>query len=207
MHISIGRRSRLTALGAGLVSAAAIAVSASGPALADTADTGGSASLAVPVAVVAGLANANIVMLPGTPATSSFDPKARTDTVTNPVTGGNAEVRNFYGILKLGGSLVVMDAKTHKSVNITGLQVNLFQGTLQGILPGNTTVTTLAYLNGVMSTSSDAGPPATETLTCSALSLSTKAATALNTDLGVTRVFRHGINIGSFTTTFDVTVT
>jgi hypothetical protein len=207
MHISIGRRSRLTALGAGLITASAIAVSASGPALADTADTGGSASLAVPVAVVAGLANANIVMLPGTPATSTFDPTAGTDTVTNPVTGGNAELRNFTGILKLGGSLVVIDARTGKSVNITGLQVNLFTGAFQGVLPGNTTVTSLAYLNGVMSTSSDPGPPATETLTCSALSLSTKAATALNTDLGVTRVFRHGINIGSFTTTFDVTVT
>lgn len=199
-------RSRLSALGVGLITAAAIAVSATGPALADTADRGGSASLALPVAVVAGLATANIVMLPGMPATSGFDPTAGTDTVTNPVTGGNAEVKNFYGILKLGGILVVIDAKTGKSVNITGLRVSLFQGALQGVLPGNTKVTSLGYLNAVMSASSSAGPPATETLTCSELAVSTKAATALNTDLG-TKIFRHGINIGSFTTTFDVTVT
>jgi len=205
MHISIGRRSRLTALGAGLITAAAIAVSASGPALADTTDTGGSASLAVPVAVVAGLAHANIVMLAGTPATSSFDPTAGTDTVTNPVTGGNAEVSNFYGILKLGGSLFLLNASNGKTVNITGLQLNFFTGALQGVLPGNTKPSPLAYVRGVSSTSSDPGPPATETFSTTELDLSTKAATALNTDLA-TKVFRHGINIGAFTTTFDVTV-
>jgi hypothetical protein len=205
MHISIGRRSRLTALGAGLITAAAIAVSASGPALADTADTGGSASLAVPVAVVVGLAHANIAMLPGTPATSSFDPRAGTDTVTSPVTGGNAEVSNFYGILKMGGSLFFINGSNGKRVKIRNLQLNLFTGTLQGVFPGSTTVTTLAFLVGTCSTSSDPGPPATETLTCDQLNLSTKAATALNTDL-VTKVFRHGTDIGAFTTTFDVTV-
>jgi len=205
MHISIGRRARLTALGAGLISAAAIAVSASGPALADTADTGGSASLSVPVAVVVGLAHANIVVLPGTPATSSFDPAAGTYTFTNPVTGGNAEVGNFYGVLKMGGSLVLFNGSNGKSVNITALQLNFFNATLQGILPGNTKVTTLGYVRGVMSTSSDPGPPATETFSTDEIDLSLKAAQALNTDLA-SKVFKRGTDLGSFTTTFDVTV-
>jgi hypothetical protein len=205
MHISFGRRARLTALAAGLIAAAAIAVSASGPAFADTADTGGSATLAVPVAVVAGLAHANIVMLPGTPATSSFDPVAGTDTFTNPVTGGNAEVSNFYGVLQMGGSLVLLNGSNGKSVNITGLQLNFFNATLQGVLPGNTKVTTLGYVRGVMSTSSNPGPPATETFITDEIDLSLKAATALNTDLA-TKAFRRGTNLGSFTTTFDVTV-
>src|SRR5258708_16877581 len=94
MHIPFGRKSRLTALGAGLITAAAVAVSTAGPALANTADTGGTGALSVPVAVVVGLAHANIVMLPGSPASSSFAHGA--DTVTMPVTGGNADVTNFY---------------------------------------------------------------------------------------------------------------
>ena len=87
MHITFGRKSRLTALGAGLITAAAVAFSAAGPALADTADTGGTGALSVPTAVVVGLAHANIVMLPGNPASSSFDPTTGADTVTMPVTG------------------------------------------------------------------------------------------------------------------------
>jgi len=205
MHITFGRKSRLATLGAGLLSAAALAVSASGPALADTADTGGTGSLSVPIAVVVGAANANIVMLPGTPATSSFDPTAGTDTVTFPVTGGNGEVSNFFGTVHYGGSLVFINSKTGKSVVVTNIQLNFFTAAVTGQFPGSTHQTALAYNHGVMSTSSNPGPPATETFTTDQINLSTKAATMLNTGLG-TKVFHHGIDIGGFTTTFDVTV-
>lgn len=205
MHITFGRKSRLTALGAGLITAAAVAVSASGPALADTADTGGTAALSVPVAVVAGLANANIVMLPGTPASSSFDPVAGTDTVTMPVTGGNGEVSNFFGSVRFGGSWVLINAKAGKTVTITSLRLNFFTGAITGVFPGATTHTALGYFGGNMSTSSDPGPPATETFSADEVHLSGKAAKALNTGLA-TRVFKRGTDIGAFTTTFDVTV-
>jgi len=205
MHITFGRKSRLVTLGAGLLSAAALAISASGPALADTADTGGTGSLIVPIAVVVGAANANIVMLPGTPATSSFDPTAGTDTVTFPVTGGNGEVGNFSGTVHYGGSLVFINSKTGTSVTVTNIQLNFFNGAVTGQFPGGTKQTALAYIRGVMSSSSDPGPPATETFTTDEVDLSLKAATALNTALG-TKVFRRGTDIGGFTTTFDVTV-
>src|SRR6266851_3901754 len=193
MHITFGRKSRLTALGAGLITAAAVAFSAAGPALADTADTGGTGALQRPTAVVVGLAHANIVMLPGNPASSSFDATTGADTVTMPVTGGNGEVGNFFG-------------KTGKTMIITGIQLNFFTGAISGVLPGGTRHTALAFVNGNMSTSSDPGPPATETFTTDEVDLSAGAAKALNTGLATT-VFKGGITIGGFTTTFDVTVT
>jgi len=203
MHITFGRKSRLTALGAGLVTAAAVAVSASGPALADTVDTGGTASLSVPRAIVVGLAKSTIITMAGSPASASF--LKGFDTMTMPVTGGNGEVSNFFGMVELGGSLFVINAKAGKTVKITGLEVNFFTGALTGVFPGQTQHTPLGFFNGNMSTSSDPGPPATETFSADEVDLSARAAKALNTALNTT-VFVRGANIGAFTTTFDVTV-
>jgi|SRR5215470_2673497 len=202
MRVTFGRRSRLITLGAGLITAASLAVSASGPALADTTDTGGSGTLVVPVAVVTGLAHANIVVLPGTPATSSFDPVAKVDSITMPVTGGNGEVSNFFGAVQYGGSMVFINGANGKSAVVTSIRLNFFTGALTGILPGGTKHTALAFVSGTMSTSTGTG---TETFTTDELDLSGKAAGALNTDLG-TKVFIKGTIIGGFTTTFDVTL-
>jgi hypothetical protein len=204
MHISIGRRTRLTAMGAGLVSAAAIAISAAGPAVADTADTGGSAALSVPRAVVVGLAKSTIIMLPGSPGSASYG--AGTETFSMPVTGGTGEVSNFSGIVDLGGTLVVVNSKAGKTVNISDIELNLFTGALTGVLPGSTAHTALGYLTGDMSTSSDPGPPATETISCTEVDMSAKLASALNAALGTT-AFVKGTNLGAFTATFDVTIT
>ena len=204
MHISIGRRTRLTALGAGLITAAAIAISAAGPAVADTADTGGTAALSIPRAVVVGLGKSTIIMLPGSPGSASYGSGA--ETFTMPVTGGTGEVGNFSGIVDMGGKLIVINTKAGKTVTITDIELNLFTGALTGVLPGGTAHTALAYLSGDMSTSSDPGPPATETLSSTEVDMSAKLASALNTALNTT-AFVRGTNMGAFTTTFDVTVT
>jgi hypothetical protein len=204
MHISIGRRTRLTALGAGLMTAAAIAISAAGPAVADTADTGGMAALSIPRAVVVGLGKSTIIMLPGGPGSASYGSGA--ETFTMPVTGGTGEVSNFTGIVDMGGKLIVINTKAGKTVNITDIELNLFTGALTGVLPGGTAHTALAFLSGDMSTSSDPGPPATETLSATEVDMSGKLASALNTALNTT-AFVKGTNMGAFTTTFDVTVT
>ncbi len=204
MHITFGRKSRLVTLGAGIAAAAAFALSSAGPALADTADTGGTATLSVPKAAISSWARSNVVLLAGAPATSSYASGRNSYTLN--VTGGNGEVSNFYGVLQMGGgTLVFLNDKTGKTVTITGVQLNFFNGRLQGILPGSTTETTLAYLNGNMSSSSNPGPPATETFSCDELDLAAKAATALNTDLNTTG-FVRGTDIGGLTTTFDVTI-
>jgi hypothetical protein len=203
MRITFGRKSRLGALGVGLLAGAAVAVSASGPALADTTDTGGTAALSVPTAVVVGLANANIVTLPGNPASSSFDPTVGADTFTMPVTGGNGEVTNFYGNVNFGGSLVFINAKAGKTVTISDLKLNFFTGAITGVFSGSTTRTALGYFSGSLSTNKDPGPPVTETFSADEVDLSGKAAKALNTGLATT-IFKRGAIIGAFTTTFTV---
>ncbi|MGN6792488.1 MAG: hypothetical protein ACTHJW_08875 [Streptosporangiaceae bacterium] len=204
MHISIGRRTRLTALGAGVISAAAIALSAAAPAVADTADTGGTAALSVPRAVVVGLAKSTIIMLPGSPGSAGYGSGA--ETFSMPVTGGTGEVSNFTGVVDLGGTLIVINSKAGHTVNITDLQLNLFTGALTGVLPGGTAHTALAYLNGDLSTSSDPGPPATESVSSTEVDMSAKLARALNTALNA-KAFVKGTNLGAFTATFDVTIT
>lgn len=203
MHISIGRRTRLTALGAGVISAAAIALSAAAPAVADTADTGGTAALSVPRAVVVGLAKSTIIMLPGSPGSAGYGSGA--ETFSMPVTGGTGEVSNFTGVVDLGGTLIVINSKAGHTVNITDLQLNLFTGALTGVLPGGTAHTALAYLNGDLSTSSDPGPPATESVSSTEVDMSAKLARALNTALNA-KAFVKGTNLGAFTATFDVTI-
>lgn len=204
MHISIGHRTRLTALGAGLISAAAIAVSSAGPAVADTTDTGGSAALSVPRTVVVGLAKSTIIMLPGSPASATYG--AGAETFSMPVTGGTGEVSNFTGIVDLGGKLVVINTKGGHTATITDVELNLFTGALTGVLPGSTSHTPLGYLSGDLSTSTDPGPPATETVSASEVDMSGKLASALNTALN-TKAFVKGTDLGAFTATFDVTIT
>jgi hypothetical protein len=182
----------------------AVAVSSSGPALADTADTGGTATISMTGSFLTGLAKSNVVVLPGTPTTSSY--ANGLDAYTVPVTGGNGEVSTFFGTVDLGGSLVLINGASGKTVTITNLELNLFTGALTGAFAGGTHQTALAYLTGDISTSSSAGPPATETLSADEIHLSLKAAAALNTSLATT-VFKRGTNIGTFTTTFDVTIT
>lgn len=128
------------------------------------------------------------------------------DAYTVPVTGGNGEVSIFTGTVDFGGSLVLINGATGKTVTVTNLRLNLFTAALTGTFPGGTRQTALAYLNGDISSGSSAGPPATETLSADQLDLSWKAATALNAGLSTT-VFKRGTNIGNFTTTFDVTIT
>jgi hypothetical protein len=203
MRITFGRKSRLAALGAGLMTAAALAVSASGPALADTADTGGTATISLTSTYLLNLAKSNVIVLPGAPVTSSF--ANGLDAYTLPVTGGNGEVSIFFGKVDFGGSLVLLNGKAGKTVTITNVQLNFFTGALTGQLPGGTTQTALGYFGGNEATSTSAGPPATESFSADQLNLSGKAAKALNTDLNTT-AFARGTDIGTFATTFDVTV-
>jgi hypothetical protein len=203
MHISIGRRTSLTALGAGLISAAAIAISATTPAVADTADTGGTAALSMPRAVVVGLAKSTVIILPGSPGSAGYANGA--ETFSMPVTGGTGEVSNFSGIVNLGGKLIVINTKGGHTVNITGLQLNFFTGALSGVLTGSTKHIALGFLSGDLSTSSNPGPPATESVSASEVLMSGNLAKTLNKALGTT-AFVRGTNMGAFTATFEVTI-
>ena len=204
MHISIGRRTRLTALGAGLISAAAIAFSSAGTAVADTADTGGTAALehsprggGEPGQVD----RHHAAWQPG-----QRELRQRRRDLLDARDRRHWRGQQLPGIVDLGGKLVVINTKAGKTVNITNLQLNFYTGALTGVLPGSTAHTTLGYLTGDMSTSTDPGPPATETISCTEVDLSAKMASALNTALN-TKAFVRGTNLGAFTATFDVTIT
>jgi len=203
MLVAFGRKSRLAALGAGLITAAAVAVSASGPALADTADTAGTATISLTSTYLATLAKSNVIVLPGAPVTSSF--ASDLDAYTLQVTGGDGEVSVFFGKVDLGGTLVLINAKAGKTLTISNLRVNFFTGALTGQLPGGTTQTALAYFGGNEATSTSAGPPATESFSADQLTVSGKAAKALNTGLSTTAFIKR-TDIGTFATTFDVIV-
>ena len=213
MHLTIGRTPRLAALGVVLITAAAVSISSSGSALADTADTGGTATISLTGAFLVHLAKSNVLVLPGAPATSSFTSGLATnrfarghDGYTLPVIGGDGEVNIFTGRVDFGGTLVLVNAKAGRTVTITKVKLNFFNGALTGILPGSTKATPLAFFGGNMSTDTSAGPPATESFRAGQVRLSGPAAKALNADLDTT-AFTKGTDIGAFATTFDVTLT
>lgn len=207
MHIAIGRGFRLGALGAGLITAAAVALSASAPALADTADTGGSATITIPRADLVGLAKVGILVLPGGPAASSYTQGPSNfssfDAFTFPVTGGNGEVSNFSGTVDLGGSLTLINSAHSQTVTISGLELNFFTGALEGIIGAGPHHTTIAWIGGNLSSSTGSG---TETFSSTQLTVAAKGASQLNAALG-TKALIKGIILGSFTTTYDVTIT
>ena len=205
MPISIGRLARVTALGTGLIAAAAIALSTTS-ASADTTDTGGSATITVPRSYVVGLAKQGVILLAGGPASASYTAgqgnASSTESCTFTVTGGNGEVANFYGTVQLGGTLVVINAAHSQTATITDLRLDFFNGTLTGVIDGASAPTAIAYISGSLTESTGTG---TETFSASKLMLSGKAATALNAALG-TKAFLRATDIGAFTTTFDVTI-
>jgi len=207
MHIAFGRRARLITLGAGLITSAAVAIATATPAFADTTDTGGTATIAIPRANLVLLAKAGIIVLPGSPATSSYTAGTSKlnslDAFTFTVTGGNGEVSNFFGIVNLGGSLVLINSAHSHTATVSNLELNFFNGSLTGTINGGTAQIPVAFIGGDMSAVPDTGS-GTESFSATALLSAAKGAQALNKALGTT-VFVKGVPLGGITTTFTVT--
>lgn len=205
MQITFGRRTRLGILGAGLITATAVALSSSAVAFADTTDTGGSATVTIPRADLVALGKLGVMILPGAPATGSYVQGPSNfksfENITTPVTGGTGEVSNFSGIVQMGGSLVLVNTAHSQTVTITGLQLNFFTGALQGIINGAPHHTTIAWVSGTLSSSSGGG---SETFSCTQLITAGTGVSAINAALGA-KVLIKGIDLGAFTTTYTVT--
>ena len=205
MQITFGRRTRLGVLGAGLITVAAVALSSSAPAFADTTDTGGNATITIPRADLVGLGKLGIMILPGGPASGSYTQGPSNfssfENVTAPVTGGTGEVSNFSGIVQMGGSLVLVNTAHSQTVTITGLELNFFTGALEGVINGAPHHTTIAWVSGSLSSSTGTG---TETFSCTQLITAAKGVSAINAALGA-KVLIKGIDLGAFTTTYTVT--
>lgn len=203
MRITMGRRSRLAALGAGVATAIAVATTAAGPALADTTDTGGTASIGISGAYALSLAKAGVVVFASGTASSSWNKGVASYNLS--VTGGTGEVSNFFGFVNLGGKLRVVNAKNGKAVVLSGLSLSFDTGIVSAKPVGSTTRIALADIGGNLSTDSSPGPPATETFSCDGLTLDSAGAKFLDSTLKTT-AFHAGDTLGGFTTTFTVTI-
>jgi len=200
----MGRWSRLAALGAGVATAIAVATTAAGPALADTADTGGTATITMGGAYATSLAKAGIVVFASGTATSSWNNGAVSYNLS--VTNGTGEVSNFFGFVNFGGKLRVVNGQNGKAVVLAGLSLSFDTGIVSAKPVGATSRVSLADIGGSLSTSTSAGPPPTETFSCDALTLDSAGASYLDSKLG-TKAFKAGAVLGGFTTTFTVTIT
>jgi hypothetical protein len=204
MRITLGRWSRLAALGAGVAAAVAVATTAAGPALADTVDTGGTASISLAGPYALSLAKAGIVVFASGTATSSWNSNAVSYSLS--VNGGTGEVSNFFGFVNLGGKLRVVNAKNGKAVVLSGLSLSFDTGVISAKPVGGTGRIALADVGGNLSTDTSAGPPPTETFSCDGLTLDSAGARYLDSKL-MTTAFKAGDTLGGFTTTFTVTIT
>lgn len=201
MRRTFGRGSRLAVLGAGIATAAALALSFAAPALADTTDTGGTATITFSLPYLEHLTKAGILVLPAAPASGSYASGFYNATLN--VTGGNAEVNNFFGALKIGGGkLRLVNASNGKTVILAGFSFNFNDGTLSAKPVGSTTRVTIADVGGDLSESEQGTPPdVTENFACDQLPVDAAGATFLDTALG-TKAFTAGDDLGGFTTTF-----
>lgn len=204
MHALFSRGSRLATLAAGTATAAVIALTAgsAAPALADTTDTGGSATVTFWNTFLLPTFRSGILVSPVTPGTSTFN--GHRETATWPVTGGDAEITKLFGTENLGGGLIFINTSSGASAVLTNLGLSLDNGQIIGTPAGSTKPVALVDVAGDLSEDSSAGPPATETFKCSNLRLDAAGAKFLNKALGTT-VFKKGENVGKFATTWDVT--
>jgi len=204
MRITMGRWSRLAALGVGVASAIAIATTTTGSALADTTDTGGTASISMAGSYSLSLAKAGVIVFASGTASESWNSGIVAYNLT--VTGGNGEIANFFGSVDLGGHLRVVNAKNGKAVILSSLSFSFDTGIISARPLGGTARVALADVGGDLSTDSSPGPPATETFSCDGLTLDSAAAKYLDSKLGTT-AFKAGAALGGFTTTYTVTIT
>ena len=196
MRINIARAAGLAGIAAGVL---ALAAGAATPASAATVtDTGGTAVIAISHATLDGLAKAGIVVLPSGSGTASYANGLENITLT--VSGGNATIVGATGTLDLAGSLQFVDGSSGKSLTLSKLALSYDAATFTGVAGRHdVTVDVTGSLNGTQ----NAGPPASQTFTASALVLTKSGAKFLNTALHA-KYFKAGQDLGSLATTYDI---
>lgn len=199
MHRSLARILALPVVSAAVLAGAAVAAPA---ALAET-DTGGSASITVPQSVIAQFASAGLKESLVAPASASADKASETATVAFPVTGGDGDLRSFFGSVDLGGSIEIKSNNGNSqghTVTLGSLQLNIRAGNISAVPEGSSTPVTLLDLAG----QSIVGPGnTTQTLDTSALDLDSAGAAYLNQALQ-TSAFSAGEDIGSLSASWTV---
>ncbi len=179
MGMRISRWASLAALGAGLATAAAFSLTTAGTALADATDGTGTAVITFNARTITQLAKWGIVIVPESPAWSSDN--SGMDGYNTTVTGGDGSDTNFSGMVDLGGALTVIDGVTGKSVQLTDLELNYFNGTITAVPAGTTKAIAIIDVGGNTSVNNVTG---TESFSASVLTIDSHGATFLNKALG-----------------------
>ncbi|MEZ0069091.1 hypothetical protein ABIA32_005134 [Streptacidiphilus sp. MAP12-20] len=173
------------------------AVAASAPSAVATTPASGSLVLTESSAYIKSALIEGIGVVVGSPATASWSSTTGLSGAF-PVTGGDAVLNQYVGSVQFGGTLVVMDARTRRSVTFTQLAFDDFNGVFTGIPQGGTTPVPLLDPSGDLSVSVNAG---VQTFTASETDLDPAAATYLDHALN-TAFFKAGAVVGTLAVNF-----
>ena len=174
------------------------AVAVSAPSALASTPASGSLVLTASTAYVKSALVDGIGAVVGSPATATYD-AANGVSATFPVTGGNLNLGGYSGAAQFGGSIVVMDARTRRSVTFTQLAFDDLSGTVTGVPQGSTTPVALLDPSGDLNIGTSA--TGAQTLTASETDLDPAAATYLDHAL-CTAFFQAGTAVGTLTLTF-----
>jgi hypothetical protein len=195
MRNKVGRVAGLAGLAAGML---ALVSGAGAPALAATTDAG-TLSVSINHTTLTGLAKAGIVALPAG-GTATY--RNSRENLTLPVSGGDGSFLDSSGSLDLSGSFQLIDGLTGKSVTLGTLIFSYGTGLISA--KGGAHRVAIGQVGGTLNGTSTAGPPATQSFSASAVTLTSAGARYLNSALH-TRYFKAGGDIGGLVTTYDLT--
>ncbi|MFC1417103.1 hypothetical protein [Streptacidiphilus cavernicola] len=180
-----------------VAAAAALALGFSVPAFADGTPASGSAVISESNSFVTQSALAGIVSVPLPSATASYSSSTGLSG-TFPVTGGNASLTLAFGSIQLGGSLLLVDARTLKSVTFSRLALDIDTFQITGVPQGSSTAVPLLDPAGDITIDVNG---AVQTLAASDLDVDPAGATYLDAQLH-TSFFTPGQSVGSLTVNF-----
>lgn len=196
------RRSLYRFLAVPVVAAGALAgVAVAAPSALASTDTGGTVSVTIPLSFLGQLAKAGVVEFPVPLSEASIDTTDQTATVTFPVTGGDGDIRAFFGSVDLGGQFVIASVKG-KEVILGSLDLNLENGDIEAIPAGSSTPVPLLDLGGDLS---DNPGTTSQGVNASEINIDPAGAAYLNSALH-TSAFAAGQNVGSMAATWDFSV-
>lgn len=182
---------------AGVLAGVAVAAPA---ALAST-DTSGTVTVTIPLSYINQLAKAGVTEFPVPRSEATVDTTTQTETVTFPVTGGDGDIRTFFGSVNLGGQLTIATARG-KEITFGSLDLNLADGDIEGIPCGGSTPVVLwdwagnvTFTPGITS----------QSLNVSELTVDPAGAAYIDSALH-TSAFAAGQNVGSLAGTWNFSV-
>jgi hypothetical protein len=196
MKRSLARILAIPVLSVGVLAGVTVAA----PAAFASTDTGGTVTVTVPLSYLKQLAKAGVTAFPVPLSEASVNTTNQTATVTFTVTGGNGDVRTFFGSVDLSGSIDVVSSDGSK-VSLGSLELNLRSGYIEGTPSGSSTPVPLFDTHGITFT-----PGTTvQSFNASELTVDPAGADYLDSALG-TSAFAAGQNVGSLAATWNFSV-